>query len=70
MSHKTKRVLRLQDVVRDYGLSRSTIYRLIAQGLFPAPVRLGLAAVGWDAADLDTWYSNRKATSNQGVRHG
>lgn len=70
MSSTPQRVLRLKDVIHLYGLSRSTIYRLIAQGLFPSPVRLGLAAVGWDMADLDTWYSNRKANSTQGARHG
>lgn len=34
-------LLRLQAVVRVTGLSRSSLYRLIADKQFPRPVRLG-----------------------------
>lgn len=32
---------RLRDVMRITALSRSTIYRRVAEGRFPAPVHLG-----------------------------
>jgi prophage regulatory protein len=38
---------RLPVVLRVTGLGRSTIYRWIAAGSFPAPVRLGTRAVAW-----------------------
>jgi len=38
--------LRLPKVRQRTGLGRSTIYHLVARGLFPAPVRLTLRAVG------------------------
>jgi prophage regulatory protein len=44
---------RLPTVLAATGLGRSTVYRLIAAGAFPAPVRLGPRAVGWRWSDLD-----------------
>jgi prophage regulatory protein len=43
------------------GLSRSTIYAMIASGTFPAPVKLGTRAVGWREADLNEWLASREA---------
>ena len=48
-------LLRLPAVVRHTGLSRSTIYRLMAARHFPAPVKLAGRAVGWRRADVDRW---------------
>lgn len=49
------RILRLPDVKDRTGLSRSTIYALIAAGRFPHQIQLGPRAVGWREADIDTW---------------
>lgn len=46
---------RLRDVVRITALSRSTIYRRIAEGRFPAPVHLGGKASGWAREALQRW---------------
>ena len=48
-------VLRMPAVVRQTGLGRSTIYRLIASNRFPQPVKLTTRAVGWRKADVDRW---------------
>ena len=40
-------ILRMPDVKRESGLSRSTLYLRITQGLWTKPVALGLRAVGW-----------------------
>lgn len=48
-------LLRLPAVLRQTGLGRSTIYRLIACKKFPLPVRLTGRAVGWRKANLDQW---------------
>ena len=50
---------RLPVVLNMTGLGRSTIYRWIADGSFPAPVRLGPRAVAWRWSDLDRWTSSR-----------
>ncbi len=40
-------ILRLRQVLKARGRSRSTHYTDIKQGLFPRPVLLGARAVGW-----------------------
>lgn len=46
---------RMRDVLRMTALSRSSLYRRIAAGTFPAPVSLGGAAKGWRRRDLEQW---------------
>jgi len=46
---------RLPDVIRITALSRSTIYRRIAEGRFPSPVHLGGRASAWPSAALQQW---------------
>lgn len=48
----TNAILRLPAVKFDSGLSRSTIYLRITQGLWPKPVSLGARAVGWPANEV------------------
>jgi len=48
----THSILRLPDVKASTGLSRSTIYLRITQGVFPKPVSLGGRAVGWPAHEV------------------
>ena len=48
----THSILRLPDVKATTGLSRSTIYLRITQGVFPKPVSLGGRAVGWPASEV------------------
>lgn len=55
--------LRLPKVIERIGLSRSSIYALIQEGNFPAPVRIGRRAVAWREDDLDRWAAQRKATN-------
>jgi len=53
---------RLPTVLAATGQGRSTIYRLIADGSFPAPARLGPRAVAWRWSDLDQWTRSRPDT--------
>ena len=57
------RILRLPEVQRRTGLSRSTIYVRLDQGLFPKPVSLGARAVGWIESEVDEWIRERIAES-------
>lgn len=41
------------------GLSRSTIYKFIKEGTFPASVPLGGRAVGWILAEVEGWVQAR-----------
>ncbi|WP_082643581.1 helix-turn-helix transcriptional regulator [Ruegeria denitrificans] len=50
---------RRPDVESLVGLSRSTIYAMIADGTFPRPIKLGKRAVGWRQSDVLTWLESR-----------
>lgn len=52
---------RLPQVKARTGLSRSEIYRRIALGDFPAPIKLGLRASAWSKHEVDAWISQRIA---------
>ncbi|MFC3815017.1 helix-turn-helix transcriptional regulator [Lysobacter sp. GCM10012299] len=43
------------------GLSSSEIYRRIAAGTFPAPVKIGARCSAWQAAEVDAWIADRIA---------
>lgn len=49
---------RMKDVIRITSLSRPTLYRRIAAGRFPAPVKLGGRASGWSAQSLQAWIND------------
>lgn len=50
----TNSMLRLPAIKSKTGLSRSTIYLRISDGVFPPPVSLGGRAVGWPANEVDS----------------
>ncbi|MFN3262980.1 MAG: AlpA family transcriptional regulator [Pikeienuella sp.] len=50
-----QKILRRPAVEAVTGLSRSTIYALMAEDRFPKPLRLGRRAVGWTEADIAAW---------------
>jgi prophage regulatory protein len=60
------RILRLPAVLEATGKSRSSIYCDIAEGLFPAPVKLGRRAVGWRIDDLNAWLCSRVSARASG----
>ena len=49
------KILRLPDVQRRTGLSRSLIYLRMSEGAFPQKINLGLRAVGWVESEIDEW---------------
>jgi prophage regulatory protein len=48
----THTILRIPAVKTQSGLSRSTIYLRIAEGLWTKPVNLGARAVGWPSDEV------------------
>ena len=50
------------------GLSRSTIYQYIKDGVFPKPVPLGPRAVGWLESDVSEWIAARVKIAREGGR--
>ncbi|PLM61628.1 dipicolinate synthase, partial [Klebsiella michiganensis] len=52
---KTKRFMRLPEVLERTGLSKPWIYRLIGRGEFPSPIKLGGRAIGFIESEIDEW---------------
>ena len=59
MAEKHLRRPAVQDLT---GLSRSTIYDLMAKGAFPRPVRLTAKAVAWPESVIADWLAQRPTT--------
>ena len=53
------RLFRRRDVEDITGLSRSSIYRLMASGAFPQAVRVSPGAVRWRSSDIAAWLESR-----------
>jgi prophage regulatory protein len=56
-------LLRLPDVLQATGLSRSTVYRMVAAHTFPAPVKVGKRAVRWRHDHVRPWIIGRPSAS-------
>lgn len=47
--------LRLSDVTKMLGMSRSTIYKRVSERTFPQPIKISERSVRWRAEDLAEW---------------
>ena len=54
-------LLRLPEVQRRTGKSKSDIYREVAAGSFPRPVQLSERARGWVEGEVNAWIAARVA---------
>lgn len=54
-SEKPERIIRLSSVLDRTGLSRSTLYRKVAQGTFPKPIRISVRSAGWRESAVNEW---------------
>jgi prophage regulatory protein len=52
------RIIRLKTVLARIGLSRSTIYRKIAEGTFPPQIRISVHGSGWHESDINRWIAD------------
>ncbi len=52
------RIVRMKTVLARTGLSRSTIYRKIAEGTFPARFKISVNGAGWRESDIDRWIAD------------
>lgn len=55
MPHSIDRLLTRAEVERRVGLGRSSVYRLMRNGEFPEPFRIGRTGVRWSAAEIEAW---------------
>ncbi len=55
----TDKISRQKDVQDITGLSRSTIYRHVNAGTFPAPIQLTERLIGWRNSTISEWVAAR-----------
>ncbi|MCT7057447.1 helix-turn-helix transcriptional regulator, partial [Salmonella enterica] len=48
-------LIRLPEVLKRTGFGKAWIYRLISEGRFPAPVKIGTRAVAFVESEIDEW---------------
>ena len=58
-SIRPNRFLRLPDVIKFTGLSRSNIYKLIQEAKFPKPVSISERCVAWIERDVEEWIEEK-----------
>lgn len=56
-----RQALRLAAVLKKTSLSRTTLFRLIAEGKFPAGHKLAERCAAWDEAEVDAWLAAKFA---------
>src|SRR3546814_15980238 len=54
----SERLIRLPTVLNRTGLSRSTLYRKIAEGTFPAQVKISFHGAGWLESANNRWIAD------------
>jgi predicted DNA-binding transcriptional regulator AlpA len=47
-------LLSCHEIVDEFGFSRATIYRRVAAGVFPRPVKIG-GSTRWLRREIDAW---------------
>lgn len=50
-----ERILRIKSVLERTGLSRSTLYRKIRDGTFPAQIPISTRCMGWKESKISDW---------------
>ena len=67
MTQPADRLLTRREVEARAGLSRSSLYRLMRQGMFPEPIRVGVRAVRWPSSEIDAWLASRPRATGESL---
>lgn len=67
MNNQATRLIRLPEVLERTGYGKARIYRLISEGRFPAPVKIGVRAVAFVESEVDEWIQSVIETSRNNV---
>lgn len=59
----TYELWRLPTVTSTTTLSEPTIYRLMKQGLFPKPIKIGHRAVAWKSTEVEAFINTRERSN-------
>ncbi len=62
---KENRIIRPKELVKITGLSRSTIWRLENENLFPSKRQISHSAVGYLFSEIDEWMKTREQAGKE-----
>ncbi|AXB20996.1 AlpA family transcriptional regulator [Salmonella enterica subsp. enterica serovar Newport] len=60
-------LLRMSEIMRRTGYGKAWIYRLISQGKFPRPIKIGTRAIAFVESEIDDWINQRIEESRKEV---
>jgi len=60
-----EKILRWPEVHQRVGICRSNVHKLISEGKFPRPIKLGERASGWLDSEISKWIEDRISKSRQ-----
>lgn len=64
----SQQIYRLPELMRVIGLKKTAIDRMVDQGDFPRPIRLGPKSKGWLVDEVTGWLDVRKAERDASAR--
>ena len=67
MNTTNQSLIRLPEVLKRTGFGKAWVYRLISEGRFPAPVKIGVSAVAFVESEVDEWIQSVIETSRNNV---
>ena len=57
---KSKKLLRLKQVLERVPVGRSTLYNWVKTGRFPKPIQIGTRCAVWHEEYIDNWIEEKK----------
>ena len=59
------RLIRLKELIKLIGLSRSTVYKLISESKFPKSIKLTERTVVWRLSEISAWVETKQQRGAQ-----
>jgi len=57
-----QRICRPNETINMLGVSKSTLWRMVKDGIIPPPIKIGRQAVGWKEKTLIEFINSRPST--------
>jgi prophage regulatory protein len=64
-----ERILETAELLKRIPLDRSTIWRMVRDGRFPAPIQLTTSRIGWRLSSILNWLSERETNPVEARRY-
>ena len=65
MKANDDRLLSIKEVLEMVGVSKSTLYKMIAEDRFPRPVRIRLRGARWWQSEITEWVNSRPRATEE-----